>query len=51
MRGTGFSLPVGVSTSGLSLILSLLAFFGVSWVTRRRAAGQLAADVEMVMDV
>lgn len=46
-----FSLPVGVSTSGLSLLLSLLVFFGVSWVTRRRAAGQLATDVEMVMDV
>jgi len=45
------SLPAGVSTSGLSLIVSLLVFFGVSWVTRARAAGQLAEDVAVVMDV
>ncbi len=45
------SLPGGVSTSGLSLVLSVLVFFGVSWLTRARAAGQLAADVAMVMDV
>ena len=46
-----FSLPVGVSTSGLSLILSVLVFFAVSRLTRARAATQLAPDVALVMEV
>jgi len=45
-----FSLPAGVTVSGLSLLLSLLVFFAVSWITRGRAASQLDADVRMVMD-
>jgi len=46
-----FSLPAGVTTSGLSLLLSLLVFFVVSWFTRAQAAGQLDDDVRMVMEI
>jgi Na+/proline symporter len=44
------SLPAGVTVSGLTLVTSLLAFIGVSLLTRSRAASQLDADVRMVMD-
>ena len=44
-----FSFPAGVSVSGLSLVLSLLVFFGVSWLTRARAPHQLPEDVRLVM--
>jgi Na+/proline symporter len=44
-----FTLPTGVTVSGIALLLSLLVFFVVSWLTRGRAAGQLAADVAEVM--
>lgn len=46
-----FSLPTGVTTSGLALLLSLLVFFGVSYLTRVRAASQLDADIRLVMEV
>ena len=46
-----FTLPAGVTVSGLSLLTSLLVFFVVSWLTRARAAGQLDADVKLVMEV
>jgi hypothetical protein len=46
-----YSFPTGVTVSGLSLVLSLLVFFGVSWVTRRTAAATLAPDVRLVMEV
>ncbi|MHB1225292.1 MAG: sodium:solute symporter family transporter [Gemmatimonadaceae bacterium] len=45
-----YSFPVGVTVSGLSLVLSLLVFFAVSWLTRRSAAGTLAPDVKLVME-
>jgi Na+/proline symporter len=44
-----FTFPAGVTVSGLSLVLSLLVFFGVSWLTRREA-GDIDADVKLVMD-
>jgi hypothetical protein len=37
--------------SGLSLVLSLLVFFAVSWLTRASAAATLDADVRLVMEV
>jgi Na+/proline symporter len=43
-----FNLPSGVTVSGLSLVLSLLTFIGVSAVTKQVA---LDADVEMVMEI
>ncbi|HEX9938455.1 MAG TPA: hypothetical protein VGB15_15065 [Longimicrobium sp.] len=46
-----YSFPTGVTVSGLSLVLSLLVFFAVSWVTRARAAAALDADVKLVMSV
>ncbi|MBM3908640.1 MAG: sodium/proline symporter [Gemmatimonadetes bacterium] len=46
-----FTLPAGVTVSGLALLASLLVFFGVSWLTRARAASQLDADVKLVMEV
>ena len=46
-----YSFPTGVTVSGLSLVLSLLAFFGVSWLTRHTAAATLAPDVQLVMEV
>lgn len=45
-----YTFPAGVTVSGLSLVLSFLVFFAVSWLTRARAAGQLAADVKLIMD-
>jgi Na+/proline symporter len=46
-----YTFPTGVTVSGLSLVLSILLFFGVSWMTRARAAGQLDGDVKLVMSV
>lgn len=47
--GHAITLPAGVTVSGLSLIASLLVFFGVSWLTRRDA-GRIDADIRIVMD-
>jgi Na+/proline symporter len=46
-----YKFPTGVTVSGLSLVLSILVFFAVSWMTRDRAAGQLDGDVKLVMSV
>jgi Na+/proline symporter len=46
-----YSFPAGVTVSGLSLVLSILVFFAVSWATRDRAAAALDADVRLVMSV
>ena len=46
-----YSFPTGVSVSGLSLLLSIFLFLGVSWLTRQRAASQLDEDVRIVMAV
>ncbi|HEX2201647.1 MAG TPA: sodium/proline symporter [Longimicrobium sp.] len=46
-----YRFPTGVSVSGLSLVLSILVFFAVSWLTRGRAASQLDEDVKLVMSV
>jgi Na+/proline symporter len=46
-----YSLPTGVSVSGLSLIASLLVFFVGSYLTRANAAGELDPDIRLVMEV
>ena len=46
-----YKFPTGVTVSGLSLVLSILVFFAVSWITRERAAAQLDGDVKLVMSV
>jgi SSS family transporter len=45
-----YSFPAGVTVSGLALVLSMLVFFVVSWLTRRGAA-EIAPDVHLVMEV
>ena len=44
-----YGLPAGVSISALALVSSLLVFFIVSWLTRDSAAGQIDADIQIVM--
>jgi Na+/proline symporter len=46
-----YSFPTGVTVSGLSLVLSILVFFGVSWLTRARAQAGIDPDVRLVMGV
>ena len=45
-----YALPTGVSISGLSLIISLLVFFAVSWLTRGSAGRQIDPDIKLVME-
>ncbi|HEX6558382.1 MAG TPA: hypothetical protein VF021_02950, partial [Longimicrobiales bacterium] len=45
-----YAFPAGVTVSGASLVLSFLVFFMVSWLTRKRAAEQLDADVRLIME-
>jgi len=46
-----YTFPTGVTVSGLSLVLSILVFFGVSWLTRARAQAGIDPDVRLVMGV
>jgi Na+/proline symporter len=46
-----YAFPTGVTISGLSLVASILVFFGVSWLTRATAAASLDPDVRLVMEV
>jgi Na+/proline symporter len=46
-----YSFPTGITVSGLSLVLSILVFFAVSWITRARAAEGIDPDVRLVMSV
>ena len=45
-----YSFPTGVTVSGLSLVVSLLAFFVVSWLTRNATTPAIDADVRLVME-
>jgi Na+/proline symporter len=45
-----YTFPAGVTVSGLSLVLSFIVFFVVSWVTRAQAPAQLAPDVQLIME-
>ncbi len=44
-----YGFPVGVTVSGLSLVLSILVFFGVSWLTRDTAGSTLDPDIRVIM--
>jgi Na+/proline symporter len=44
-----WSVPLGVTVSGLSLVLSILVFLGVSHLTRASAAADLPPDVRVVL--
>jgi Na+/proline symporter len=46
-----YAFPTGVTVSGLSLVASLLVFFGVSFVTRRGALAAIDPDVRLIMEV
>ncbi len=46
-----FSLPAGVTVSGLALVVALLVFLGISWLTRANAPAQLDDDVRRVMGI
>jgi hypothetical protein len=46
-----FSFPAGVSATAIALVMSMLVFFGVSWLTRAGAAASLDEDVRLVMRV
>ena len=45
-----YSFPTGVTVSGLSLVVSLLVFFVVSWLTRSARTPAIDADVRLVME-
>jgi Na+/proline symporter len=45
-----YTFPAGVTISGLSMVLSFIVFFGVSWLTRANAAAQLDRDIQLIMD-
>src|SRR3954470_21222584 len=46
-----FTFPAGVTASAVAMVASFLVFFVVSWLTRRRAAGELDSDVRLVMEL
>jgi Na+/proline symporter len=48
---TTYSFPTGVTVSGAALVLSILVFFGVSWLTRHGAGAAIDPDVKLVMEV
>lgn len=45
-----FTFPSGVTASAIALVVSLLVFLAVSWMTRASAATTLAPDVRAVME-
>jgi Na+/proline symporter len=45
-----YTFPAGVTISGLSLVLSMLAFFGVSFLTRGQAE-EVDPDIRMVLEI
>ena len=45
-----YTFPTGVTVSGISLVLSLLTFFTVSWLTRA-TADDVDPDVRLVMEL
>lgn len=46
-----YTFPTGVTVSGAALVVSLLMFFVVSWLTRETAASTIDPDIRLVMEV
>ncbi len=46
-----YTLPYGMTVGALALLLSLLVFITVSWITSRGAEQRLAADVKAVLEL
>jgi Na+/proline symporter len=44
------ALPAGVTAAGVALLAALVTFFVVSLATREQAAGELDADVRLIME-
>jgi Na+/proline symporter len=45
-----YTFPAGVAVAGLSLVLSFLTFFIVSWLTGRRTTEEIDNDIRLVLD-
>ncbi len=46
-----YTFPMGVTISGLSLVLSILVFFVVSWLTRAGTRDDVDSDIRLVMEL
>jgi Na+/proline symporter len=46
-----YTFPTGVTVSGAALVVSLLTFFVVSWLTRESASATIDPDIRLVMEV
>jgi len=46
-----YGFPAAVTISGLSLVLSILVFFSVSWLTRNGTGNRIDPDIRIAMDV
>lgn len=46
-----FTFPSGVTASAVALVLSFLAFFIFSWLTRRSAPASIDPDVRIIMEM
>ncbi|CAN5861177.1 proline permease [soil metagenome] len=46
-----YSFPTGLTVSGAALVLSILVFFCVSWLTRHGAGSELDPDIRLLMEV
>lgn len=46
-----YTVPSALTVSGAALVLSILIFFVVSWLTRETAERDLDSDIRMIMEV
>jgi len=46
-----FTFPSGVTASAVALVMSMLIFFFVSWITRQSAASEIDPDVKLIMEL
>jgi Na+/proline symporter len=46
-----FTFPAGVTASAVAMVLSLLVFFVISWLTRARADNAIDADIQLIMEL
>jgi len=46
-----YAFPTGITVSGAALVVSFIAFFVVSWLTRATAEAAIDPDIRLVMEV
>jgi Na+/proline symporter len=46
-----FTFPAGVTASAVAMVLSLLVFFAVSWVTRAQTDNAIDPDIRLIMEL